>query len=243
MSKPAIDHRDRLDGIEWQAQQSGHARILAAPTRFRAHGAQALALGRHLSALMETADVVRIGADSFRRNVGLQTGSRTITMGFQIVLPGEIAPPHRHTNTALRFVIQGGGAYTTSNGEPMIMYPGDLLIQPNWAWHDHGNHSKEPIIWIDALDSGLVNFLNASFRQEWSEGINQPLTKKDGASRRLYGPARQPAVQYESAGVPYHYKWANLSSAARAYRTRNTTILTMGFSWNTRTRSTAVTRF
>ena len=88
-------------------------------------------------ALMETADVVRIGADTFRRNVGLQTGSRTITMGFQIVLPGEAAPPHRHTNTALRFVIKGGGAYTTSNGEPMIMYPGDLLIQPNWAWHDH----------------------------------------------------------------------------------------------------------
>ena len=77
-------------------------------------------------ALMETADVVRIGADTFRRNVSLQTGSRTISMGFQIVLPGEAAPPHRHTNTALRFVIKGGGAYTTSNGEPMIMYPGDL---------------------------------------------------------------------------------------------------------------------
>jgi gentisate 1,2-dioxygenase len=86
---------------------------------------------------METADVVRLGSDAFRRNVNLQTGSRTITMGFQIVLPGEAAPPHRHTNTALRFVIKGGGAYTTSNGEPMIMYPGDLLIQPNWAWHDH----------------------------------------------------------------------------------------------------------
>jgi gentisate 1,2-dioxygenase len=113
-------------------------------------------------ALMETADVVRIGADAFRRNVSLQTGSRTISMGFQIVLPGEAAPPHRHTNTALRFVIKGGGAYTTSNGEPMIMYPGDLLIQPNWAWHDHVNHSNEPIIWIDALDSGLVNFLGYS---------------------------------------------------------------------------------
>src|SRR6266508_5244988 len=156
--------------------------------------------------LMQAADVVRIGPEAFRRNIGLQTGSRTISMGFQIVLPGEAAPPHRHTNTALRFVIKGGGAYTTSNGEPMIMYPGDLLIQPNWEWHDHVNHSNEPIIWIDALDSGLVNFLNASFREEWSEGMNQPLTKKDGASRRLYGPARQPAVRYEVAGVPYHYK-------------------------------------
>src|SRR5262245_12303831 len=101
-------------------------------------------------ALMETAEVIRIGPDAFRRNVALQTGSKTLAMGFQIVLPGEAAAAHRHTNTALRFVVKGGGAYTTSNGEPMVMEPGDLLIQPNWVWHDHVNNSKEPIIWIDA---------------------------------------------------------------------------------------------
>jgi gentisate 1,2-dioxygenase len=128
-------------------------------------------------------------------------------MGFQIVLPGESAAAHRHTNTALRFVVEGSGAYTTSNGEAMVMERGDLLIQPNWVWHDHVNDSKEPIIWIDALDGGLVNFLSASFRENWVEGERQPLTRKKGASRRLYGAARQPAVEYEGAGVPYHYKW------------------------------------
>ncbi len=158
--------------------------------------------------LMETAEVIRIGPDAFRRNVGLQTGSKALSMGFQIVLPGERAAAHRHTNTALRFVVKGSGAYTTSNGEPMVMEPGDLLIQPNWVWHDHVNDSKEPIIWIDALDAGVVSFLDASsFREEWAEGKQQPLTKTNGASRRLYGPARQPAVQFEGAGVPYHYKW------------------------------------
>ena len=157
--------------------------------------------------LMEAADVVRIGPEAFRRNIGLQTGSRTISMGFQIVLPGESAPAHRHTNTALRFVVEGGGAYTTSNGEPMVMERGDLLIQPNWVWHDHVNDSDRPIIWIDALDGGLVNFLGGSFREFWSEGERQPLTKDKGASRRLYGPTRQPEVRYEGAGVAYHYKW------------------------------------
>ena len=159
--------------------------------------------------LMETTEVIRIGPDAFRRNVGLQTGSKTLAMGFQIVLPGETAAAHRHTNTALRFVVCGGGAYTTSNGEPMVMEPGDLLIQPNWVWHDHVNNSKEPIIWIDALDAGVVSFLDASiFREEWSEGKQQPLTKTNGASRRLYGAARQPKVGYNgAAGVPYHYKW------------------------------------
>ena len=136
-------------------------------------------------------------------------------MGFQIVLPGEAAAAHRHTNTALRFVVQGGGAHTTSNGEPMVMQPGDLLIQPNWVWHDHVNNSKEPIIWIDALDAGVVNFLDAHiFREEWAEGKQQPLTRANGAARRLFGTARKPEVDYEgAAGVPYHYKWSEAVEA------------------------------
>ena len=45
-----------------------------------------------------------------------------------------------------------------------VYVPGNLLIQPNFAWHDHTNNSNEPIIRIDALDSGLVNYLlTASF--------------------------------------------------------------------------------
>lgn len=163
--------------------------------------------------LMEAADVVSIGAEAFRRNIGLVTGSKTVSMGFQIVLPGETAPAHRHTNTALRFVVEGGGAYTTSNGEPMVMEPGDLLIQPNFAWHDHVNDSDKPIIWIDSLDGALVNYLDASFRENWAEGERQPLTKKSGASRRLYGPVRQAVVRYEGAGVPYHYKWGETIEA------------------------------
>jgi gentisate 1,2-dioxygenase len=167
--------------------------------------------------LMETTEVIRIGPEAFRRNVGLITGSKTVSMGFQIVLPGEKAAAHRHANTALRFVVKGGGAYTTSNGEPMVMEPGDLLIQPNWVWHDHVNQSDEPIIWIDALDAGVVSFLDAAgFREEWVEGNQQPLTKTSGASRRLYGPARQLAVDYAgAAGVPYHYRWSETIEALR----------------------------
>ena len=29
-------------------------------------------------------------------------------------------------------------------------------LQPNFACHDHTNNLNEPIIWIDALDNGLV---------------------------------------------------------------------------------------
>ena len=215
MSKPAIDRRERLEELNSKLADLGMRGYWQLRRDSEGMEPKLWRWADIYPALMETAEVVRLGSDAFRRNVGLQTGSRTISMGFQIVLPGEVAPPHRHTNTALHFVIKGGGAYTTSNGEPMPMYPGDLLIQPNWAWHDHVNHSDQPIIWIDALDTGLVNFLRGSFREEWSEGTNQTLTKKDGASRRLYGPTRQPALQYEGAGVPYHYKWGETLEALR----------------------------
>ena len=46
--------------------------------------------------------------------------------------------------------------HSAGAGEPMYMYPGNLLIQPNFALHDHTNNSNEQIIRIDALDSGLV---------------------------------------------------------------------------------------
>ena len=64
------------------------------------------------------------------------TGS--LFAGLQLILPGEIAPAHRHTQSALRFVIEGSGAYTAVDGERTAMHPGDFVITPSWTWHDHG---------------------------------------------------------------------------------------------------------
>ncbi|HEX9193863.1 MAG TPA: gentisate 1,2-dioxygenase, partial [Burkholderiales bacterium] len=36
----------------------------------------------------------------------------TLYAGLQAILPGEIAPTHRHTPNALRFIMEGEGAYT-----------------------------------------------------------------------------------------------------------------------------------
>ena len=96
-------------------------------------------------------------------NPGLPGRSRitnTLYAGMQLVLPGEIAPNHRHTQSALRFIIEGKGAYTTVNGEKVVMQPGDFIITPNWAWHDHGNETSEHVIWLDGLDIPLIQFLN-----------------------------------------------------------------------------------
>ena len=160
-------------------------------------------------AIVAAAEVIRIPEDAFRRANPLMNVSKTMAMGFQIVNPGETEPAHRHTPTALRFVVQGSGAFTTSNGERMLMEPGDLITQPNWAWHDHSNFTGEKIIWLDCLDSKLVSFLDASFHEDWAEGVTQPIVRPDGDSLRKFGQVRPPAPvgthQYEP--VPYQYKW------------------------------------
>lgn len=89
----------------------------------------------------------------------------TLYAGLQLILPGEIAPAHRHSQSALRFVVEGEGAYTAVNGERVAMRPGDFIITPAWAWHDHGGGS-EPVVWMDGLDVPLVAFLHAEFREE-----------------------------------------------------------------------------
>ena len=94
------------------------------------------------------------------RKPGL-TGQSSIThslfAGLQIILPGEVAPAHRHAQSALRFIIEGNDAYTAVAGERTTMSPGDFVITPSWTWHDHGNDKREPMVWLDGLDIPLVS--------------------------------------------------------------------------------------
>lgn len=157
--------------------------------------------------LMEAAEVVDLGGDAARRFVGLKTRSQTLSYGFQIVMPGESAEAHHHSPSALRFVVEGNGAYTTSNGEPMTMEPGDLLTQPNWVWHDHNNKSDGPMIWVDCLDAGVIRTLNGRFFEPWTDGRVQPLIRPEGYSAHRYGLIRPPGEDHWA--VPCHYKWAD----------------------------------
>src|SRR6202166_4985973 len=89
--------------------------------------------------------------------------------GLQLILPGEIAPSHRHTQSALRFVVEGAGAYTAVDGERVTMQPGDFIITRSWTWHDHGNSGSEPVIWLDGLDIPIVAFFDSGFMERYPE--------------------------------------------------------------------------
>ena len=56
-----------------------------------------------------------------------KTTSHSLQVTFSIVNPGEVARAHRHNMAAIRFVVQGKGAYTAVDGEK-IQSPNDLFL-------------------------------------------------------------------------------------------------------------------
>jgi gentisate 1,2-dioxygenase len=122
-------------------------------------------------------------------NPGLRGQSKITSdlyAGVQLVLPGEVAPAHRHSQSALRLVLEGGGAHTAVNGERTPMHYGDFIITPPMAWHDHGNESSEPIFWLDGLDIPIVQFLDASFADHLDQD-EQPISRPVGDSNVRFG--------------------------------------------------------
>ena len=159
-------------------------------------------------------------------NPGLP-GSSSITSslyaGLQLILPGEIAPCHRHAQCALRFVMEGDGAFTAVDGEKALMRPFDLVLTPGWQWHDHGNTSTQPMIWLDGLDVPTVLHFDASFAEHLPASAH-PETAPPGDTALRYGrnlrPMRGTATDRRSATQPlFHYPYADwresLSNTAR----------------------------
>ncbi len=151
------------------------------------------------------------------------TGQRRITSslfaGLQLIMPGEIAPAHRHTQSALRFIVEGSGAYTAVNGEMTIMEEGDFVITPSWTWHDHGNESDQPMVWMDGLDVPIVEMLDASFMERLGEK-SQPLGRPVGDALARYGSGLLP-VDYDgqTASSPvFNYPYVRTREALEQMR-------------------------
>jgi gentisate 1,2-dioxygenase len=122
-------------------------------------------------------------------NPGLRGQSQitqSLYAGLQLITPGEVAPTHRHTASALRFIVEGRGAYTAVDGERTTMQPGDFILTPSWTFHDHGNPGTEPVIWLDGLDVPIVNMFDTSFA-EHHPMETQPVSRNEGDASLRYG--------------------------------------------------------
>jgi len=110
----------------------------------------------------------------------------TMMATIQYLNPQEKAPAHRHAAGAIRFVLQGDGVSTTVNGDACEMHPGDLIVTPNWTWHDHTNAGTEPVIWFDGLDDPTGLALDAIFFEphvDYTQQIERPFN----VTTRTYG--------------------------------------------------------
>ncbi len=148
-------------------------------------------------------------------NPGLP-GSSSVThslyAGLQLILPGEVAPCHRHAQCALRFVMEGEGAFTAVDGEKAVMRPFDLVLTPGWQWHDHGNSSAKPMIWLDGLDIPTVLHFDASFAEHLEQAAHKE-TVPPGDTALRYGrnmrPMRGTPGDRRAVRTPlFHYPYA-----------------------------------
>ncbi len=176
--------------------------------------------------IMEAGDLIS-AMEAERRvlvleNPGLK-GSNQVTpslyAGLQLVMPGEIAPSHRHTQSALRFVVEGQGAYTAVDGERTIMSEGDFVVTPPWTWHDHGNDSDRAMVWMDGLDVPLVNYLDAGFAEKYPENV-QPVSRPEGDALARYGVGMMPdGYQSDSLCSPiFNYPYDRTRDALETMR-------------------------
>jgi gentisate 1,2-dioxygenase len=91
---------------------------------------------------------------------------------------------------------------------------GDFVITPPQAWHDHGNQTQEPMIWLDGLDIPMVSFFDASF----AEGLGadeQEITRETGDSLARYGANMLPVdfKQDRLASPIFNYPYARSREA------------------------------
>ena len=161
-------------------------------------------------------ELVTPGPDAVRRVLTLNNPStrggatHTITGAVQVVLPGEIAPSHRHTAAAIRWIIKGSGTITMVDGEPCMMEPGDLVLTPGWTWHGHINQSDGPMVWMDSLDVPMVMTLKAMRQEPYPDELN-PATKPIGDSEARYGAGYlQPVWEHSTSPISplLRYPWA-----------------------------------
>ncbi|AJW99844.1 gentisate 1,2-dioxygenase [Burkholderia gladioli pv. gladioli] len=143
---------------------------------------------------------------------GISQITQSLYAGLQLILPGEVAPTHRHAAAALRLIIEGGGGYTSVSGERIPMSPGDFILTPSWTFHDHGNLGDDPVIWLDGLDVPMVNLFDASFAEAYPAGETQKVERLTGDALARYGSNLLP-VEYVPQGAAspvFHYPYSRV---------------------------------
>jgi gentisate 1,2-dioxygenase len=141
----------------------------------------------------------------------------TIYVGMQLILPGENAPSHRHTPSAVRLIVEGEGGFTIVNGERLPMQRGDLILTPALQWHEHIHTGTGPVVWMDALDLPLLVGIEASYALEGKPQVVRNAPDASATSYRRAGLV--PYASLASRPGPYpllRWPWAEVRASLEA---------------------------
>jgi gentisate 1,2-dioxygenase len=164
-------------------------------------------------------------------NPGLAPRRATVTTmytAYRLNSPNEVMPPHKHSPSAIRFGLTGRQNFTGVEGEAMTFGPGDLVLTPNDAWHNHGCTGDEPAVNLSILDLPLVENLNATFfahdyKEDGKVKKQQSARVPSDYSQRMYGTGgymprfvRHDRSPYSSP--MYCYRWEPLREMLEKHR-------------------------
>ncbi len=134
-----------------------------------------------------------------------------IYAGLQVMNPGELASAHRHSASAIRFIIEGAGAYTVVDGHKMTLGANDFVLTPNGTWHEHGvDRDGTLCLWQDGLDIPFVNAMEANFYQvhpDLNQAVGHPV---DDMTKTWGNPGLTPGGDRWAKGYSpmFKYEWA-----------------------------------
>jgi gentisate 1,2-dioxygenase len=150
----------------------------------------------------------------YRQPWGWASTTQTLYAAVQLLQPGEVAPSHRHSQNALRFITKGEGAYSIVQGERIFMEEGDFLITPKNLWHGHGHEGTKPMIWTDILDIPTIYALGGTFFENYPERIEQPKVPDNYGSQRYAAGMLRPVADRNPSIAPLgSYKWEHTYKA------------------------------
>lgn len=142
----------------------------------------------------------------------------TLWAAIQYLGPKEVAPEHRHSQNAFRFVVEGEGVWTVVDGDPVAMRRGDFLLTPGWAFHGHHNETDAPMAWIDGLDIPFAHYTDTGFFEYGSDRVTDASMPEISRSERLWAhPGLRPLVGLDArrSSPIAAYRWEHTDAALR----------------------------
>ena len=169
-------------------------------------------------------DLIPVGRGGERRAIalanpglkGLPYATPTLWCAIQYLGGHEVAPEHRHSQNAFRFVVEGEGVWTVVNGDPVAMRRGDFLLTPGWNFHGHHNETDQPMAWIDGLDIPFVHYTDTAFFEFGSDRVTDESTPDISRSEKLWcHPGLRPLSQLQdTVSSPIGaYRWEHTDAA------------------------------